>query len=87
MGYVRGGGESGTENDSSGERLNGDTERIPVMGPTRVHEGPKTAGGPISEAASADSGSDVLRQEQDGGRDVDAALERVWCIGHMSPSP
>jgi hypothetical protein len=50
-------------------------------------EGASTAAGPISEAAIADIGSDVLRQEQERESDGDVDFPRVWCIGHICPSP
>ena len=85
--YPRGGGESGTEDESRGAGRNAGSEAAPFAGPRTAAAGASTAGGPISDAAIAAIGSDVLRQEQESESGVDFDADREWCIGHICPSP
>jgi hypothetical protein len=63
--YLRGGGESGVGDDSSGSGLNGVSEPIAFSGAIIVNDGPSTATGPIEDAIIAATGSEVLRHEQE----------------------
>ena len=58
------------------------------LSPVPQHEadGVSTAAGPISDAAMAVIGSAVLRHEHGRDDDLDAVVERVWCIGQICPS-
>jgi hypothetical protein len=62
--YARGGGESGTEDDSSGAGLIEFANAAASVGAISEAERASTAAGPISDAAIAASGSDVPRHEQ-----------------------
>jgi hypothetical protein len=71
--YPRGGGESGTEDDSSGVGSKVNEQAPAFIGAASGAGGVRTAGGPISDAAIAAIGSAVLRQEQsEAGVDPDA---------------
>ena len=63
--YPRGGGESGVENDSSGSKATSRVQDVSFASATKDVEGASTAAGPISEAAIAASGSEVLRHEHE----------------------
>jgi len=61
--YPRGGGESGTEDDSSGAGLNEVANAAVSVGASGEADGASTAAGPISASAIAARGSEVLPHE------------------------
>jgi hypothetical protein len=63
--YPRGGGESGTEDDSSGEGLNERVRAAGFAGALTEAERASTAAGPISDSAIPASGSAALRHEHE----------------------
>jgi hypothetical protein len=62
--YRRGGGESGTEIDSTGSALNSGAAVYKSAGASGTDGAANTALGPISNATSPARGSEVLRHEQ-----------------------
>lgn len=85
--YARGGGESGTEDDSSGAGLRGSATAARVVGAIIEVEDASTAAGPTIDAVIAPSGSDVLRHEHERDSEVGLDVDRVWCMGQIPPSP
>ena len=85
--YARGGGESGTEALWSGRDATDGTVVVAPTGAMPRSADTSTATGPISAAAIAANGSEVLRQEHDCDPDAPCDCVRVWCIGHICPSP
>jgi hypothetical protein len=85
--YPRGGGESGADDDSSGSELDRHTQATASVGGITEAKGASTAAGPSSDSAIAARGSAVLRHEQERDPDVGLEPDRVWCIGHICPSP
>lgn len=85
--YARGGGESGTKVESSGFEANLGDEPAGTSGAIEEAAKATTAGGPISEAAIAVTGSDVLRQEHECDDEPVFDFVCTWCIGHICPSP
>jgi len=85
--YARGGGESGTETRESGSDATDwmDVEAHAGAGERSVDA--STAAGPTRADAIAASGSEVLRQEQECDPGAPWDFVRVWCIGHICPSP
>jgi hypothetical protein len=62
--YPRGGGESGTEDDSSGAGLNEVAKTKASVGAISEAERTRTAAGPISDSAIVARGSAALLHEQ-----------------------
>ena len=83
--YARGGGESGTEEESSGSGSNAADRGAAGAGTMAESDGASTAAGPMSEAVIAATGSDVGRHEQECDPGFD--LDLTWCIGQIRPSP
>jgi hypothetical protein len=63
--YPRGGGESGTEDVSSGEGLNESVGAAALVDAITDAGGASTAAGPISDSTIAASGSAALRHVQE----------------------
>ena len=67
---------SGTKDDSSGAGLKAGSQAVALVGTIAEAEGTSTADGPISDAAIAASGSDVLRHEQERDSRVELDFDR-----------
>jgi hypothetical protein len=63
--YARGGGESGTKDESSGAGSNASDRETLGAGAIAATDGSSTAAGPVSDAAIAAIGSDEGRHEQE----------------------
>ena len=87
MDYARGGGESGTEAQGNGFVATTRMDVAGPCGPTELFVDASTAAGPTRTDATAASGSELLRQEQECDPGAPCDFVRVWCIGHICPSP
>jgi len=85
--YARGGGESGAETQWSGSDATDWTDVEGPIGATQRSADASTAAGPTRADAIVPSGSEVLRQEHECDPGTPWDFVRVWCIGHICPSP